>query len=310
MMKREFFYKESVMNTRCLSCRCILFLGILVVSLQVCAAKKPTDKERKDRADIEYVRCMAIAEKDGVHAMLRYIRDSQKGTSLLSSPEKLAQENCAADGMGFNRYQNLDEIVADDGKKLVPVKSLLIRIKDDVPEARHVARPWTRDYIIEIANYLNQTPGVKKIEHSEVQLLIASLIRSRVDQDGLSKIRKSYQYIKKNLKKFLPGRRSFADCSSKAICSTHLTGATVDISRLGVDKKKLKILATRLLEDREKGRILAIVENVNNCFHVFVIPPEYVEVPKVLVKPRVGFDGYGIHIQNPAKIAGFSFLRD
>jgi hypothetical protein len=256
-----------------------LLLGMLFVSSQVYATKKLTDKERKERADVEYTRCMAVAKREGVLAMLAYIRSSQKGTPLGSNPEKLAQENCTADGIGLMRYQDLDEIIADDGGKLVSVKSPLIRIKDDVPRARHVARPWTRDYLIELAIYLEQTPGIKKVAHSDAQILVASLIRSRADQDVVSGVTKVYRYIKGKLKKFSWGRRSFADCSSEAVCSTHLTGATVDISLLGADKKKRKLLIARLLEDREKGRILAILENSGNHFHVFVIPPQYTESP-------------------------------
>ncbi len=264
------------MNTIHLFRLSVLVLGVLFISAQSLAAKKPTDKERKDRADAEYVRCIAIAKEEGIQAMLAHIHASQKGTSLKSSPEKLAQENCAADGIGLMRYQDLDEIVVDDGNKLVSITSSLIRIKDDVPQARHVARPWTRDYLIELATYLDQTPGMKKVAHSDAQILVASLIRSRADQDVISRVTKVYRYIKGKFKKLAGGKRSFADCSSKAVCSTHLTGATVDISLLGADKKKRKLLITRLLEDREKGRILAILENAGNHFHVFVVPPEYV----------------------------------
>lgn len=272
----SFLTREGVMNIIRLLGICILLLCVSLSLTQAFAAKKPTDKERKERADVEYARCMSIAKNEGIPAMLVHVRNSQNGTSLTSSPEKLAQENCTADGIGLIRYQDLDEIVGDDGNKLVPIRSSLVRIKDDVPQARHVARPWTRDYLIELATYLDQTPGMKKVAHSDAQILVASLIRSRADQDIISKATKVYRYIKGKLRKLLGGRRSFADCSSDAVCSTHLTGATVDISLLGVNRKKYKVLAARLLKDREEGRILAIFEKKGNHFHVFVIPPEYV----------------------------------
>lgn len=265
------------MNTKHLLRAVALLFGVLLISSQVLAAgKKPTDKERKERANAEYIRCIAVAKKDGVPAMLAYVRASQKGTPLKGGPEKLAQENCVADGFGLTRYQNVDEIVADDGVKLVPVKSRLIRIKDDVPQVRHVARPWARDYLVEVATYLDQMPGMKKVARSDAQILVASLIRSRADQDAISKVTKVFRYIKGKIRKLLGGPRSFADCSSDAVCSTHLTGATVDISLLGVDRKKRKLLVARLLKDREEGRILAILESAGNHFHVFVIPPQQV----------------------------------
>lgn len=253
----------------------VVLVGVFFISLPVFAAKKPTDKERKDRANAEYARCMAVAEKEGVYAALAYIREKQRGTSLAGSPEKLAQENCAADAIGLPRYKNLDEIEEGVGDELVPVRSKLVKIKDDVPQARHCACSGTRDYLIELATYLDITDGSHKVAHSEAQILVASLVRSRADQDRLSTVKKFYRRIKGKIKKFMGGKRSFADCSSRAVCSTHLTGATVDISLLGADKKKRKILYERLKEDREKGRILVILEGVGNHFHVFVIPPQY-----------------------------------
>ncbi|OHA83405.1 MAG: hypothetical protein A2937_03730 [Candidatus Yonathbacteria bacterium RIFCSPLOWO2_01_FULL_47_33b] len=288
------------MNTSHLFRVAILLLGALLISSPAQAAKKPTDKERKERANAEYIRCMAVVKNDGVSAMLAYVRSSQKGTSLKSNPEKLAQENCVADGIGLMRYQDLGEILADDGDKLVPLRSSLVRIKDDVPQARHVARPWTRDYLIELATYLEQTPGMKKVAHSDAQILVASLVRSRADQDVISRVTKAYYYIKGKLRKLTGGKRSFADCSSKAVCSTHLTGATVDISLLGADRKKRKLLIERLLEDREEGRILAILENAGNHFHVFVIPPQPAGPVQLLVTPTTGPDVHEVPVKTPA----------
>lgn len=278
------------MNTIRLLGTFLLFLCITVISTQSFATEKPTDKERKERADREYARCMAIAQNEGVPEMIAYIRDSQKGTSLKSSPEKLAQENCAADGMGLRRYQDLNEIVINKEENLVPLKSPLVQIKDSVPQARHVACSWACSYVVELAMYLEQIPGMKKVPDTNAQLLVASLVRSRADQDAISRATKAYRYLKGKVKKYTKGKRSFADCSTKAVCSTHLTGATVDISLLGVDEKKRALLTSRLQEDREQGRILVILESVGNHFHVFVIPPEYVVSPKT-----------------PAKMLGFSF---
>lgn len=253
---------------------CILLLGVSLSS-QVFAAKKPTDKERKERADVEYAWCMAIAKNEGIPAMLAHVRNSQRGTSLKSSPEKLAQENCVADGFGLTRHQNIKKIVSNEGNELVPLVSPLIKIKN-VPKERHVACSWTCGYLVQLAMYIALASETKGILRTEPQLTVTSLIRSRVDQNRISKAKKFYRRIKGKFKKFMGGRQSFADCSSRAICSTHLTGSTVDISIAGVDEKKFQILEARLLEDREKGRILVILERAGGHFHVFVIPPEHV----------------------------------
>lgn len=266
------------MNTAYLFRTVVLFLGILLASSEALATKESTDKIRKERANKEYEYCMAVAKNEGIPAMLAYVRSAQVGTPLKGNSEKLAQENCVADGMGLTRYQDLEEIADDDGAKLFLVESPLIRIKDDVPQARHVARPWTRDYLIELSKYFEKMPRTEKSSHSDEQILVASLIRSRADQNTISSVTKAYRYVKGKLKKFTRGKRSFADCSSKAVCSTHLTGAAVDISLLGTNRKKRELLATRLLEDREKGRILVILERAGNHFHIFVIPPQYVSL--------------------------------
>lgn len=253
----------------------LLIVGMLFASSQVFSRESPSVTLRKERANEEYVRCMDVAKNDGISAMLTYVRDSQKGTPLVSNPQKLAQENCVADSTGLTRYEDLDEIVADDGDDLVPVVSPLITVKKDVPWERHVARPWTRDYLIELAQFLDGTSGVKKVKSSSSQILVASLVRSRLDQKRLSSVTTFFKRIKGKIKKFTRKKLSFADCTSDAVCSTHLTGATIDISLLGVDRRKFKVLAARLLEDREKGKILAIFEREGNHFHVFVIPPGY-----------------------------------
>ncbi|MHB1118284.1 MAG: hypothetical protein ACYCZ7_02025 [Minisyncoccota bacterium] len=254
----------------------VLVFGVLLVSDPSYADKKLTDKERRERANTEYARCMAVAREEGIPAMFAYIRKEQKGSSLKGSPEKLAQENCAADGIGLMRYQDLSEIIADQ-KKLTPLSSPLVKIKN-VPQARSVACSWTCRYIVELATYAKKASDVKTNPKLEPSLVVTSLVRSRTVQDEISKVSKFYRRIKGKIRRFTAGGRSFADCSTKAICSTHLTGSTFDISLLGVDKKKRKILAERLCEDRENGRILAILESAGNHFHVFVIPPQYVPI--------------------------------
>lgn len=265
------------MNTACFFRVFVLALGLLLISTSGYASKKMTAKERKERANVEYARCMAITKEKGVPATLAYIREQQTGTALASSPEKLAEENCAADAMELPRYQDLDEILADEGDELVELSSPLIKIKDDVPQSRHFACSWTCGYLTELATYVQEKLGHDaNAENPKAELLVASLVRSKVNQDALSRVKVFYKRIKKKLKKFISGGRSFADCSSRAVCSTHLTGATVDISLLGADRKTKKLLVARLLEDREKGRVLAIFERAGNHFHILVIPPQYV----------------------------------
>lgn len=232
-------------------------------------SRGPTDAERKDEALQEYQRCMSIGAQGGIQAVLLYVWEEQSGSSLRGGSPKLAQENCIADTLNLPRYQDLDDIVLDDGGRLVQVSSPYLDVNGGVPRERHVAMSWTRDYLFERAEFFKSVTKGKKLR-------IASLVRSRDDQDGLSGVKKFYYRVKGRLKKVFRKRRSFADCSHNSVCSTHLTGAAVDISLRGLTKKEQVLLSERLLEDREQGRILVIHEKKGNHFHVFVIPPEYV----------------------------------
>jgi len=257
--------------------RLVAFASLLLFSTISLAVPGPTDSERKEEAAREYEHCMFLGKYTGISGVVSYVRDQQAGTSLNGGSKKLAQENCIADTLGLLRYKDLDEIVAaDDGVNLIPVTAPLVVVNNGVPRERHVSRPWTRDYLFEIAQYFREISGGKKLR-------VASLVRSRADQDGLSGMKKFYRRIKGKIKIRMSKKRSFADCSSSAVCSTHLTGAAIDISLRGVTKKERKLLTERLLKDREDGRILVILERKGNHFHVFVLPEQPVFLMESLV---------------------------
>lgn len=73
-------------------------------------------------------------------------------------------------------------------------------------------------------------------------------------------------------------QKSPAKCKNE-ICSTHLTGGAVDISNSDqrVTREVRMWIRERLLRDRSEGKILLIQEFVSAHYHIFVIPPEYVE---------------------------------
>lgn len=250
--------------------RFMVLVFLLCFSGTSIALSGPTDAERKEEAAREYEHCMLMGKYDGVIGVITYVREQQAGSSLRSDSKKLAQENCVADSLGLFRYQDLDEIIAaDDGISLVSVDAPFVGMNNAVPHERHVSRLWTRDWLYETAQYYREISHGKKLR-------IASLVRSRIDQDKLSGVKKMYHRVRGRLRIMLSKKRSFADCSSSAVCSTHLTGAAIDVSLLGVSKKDRALLSERLLKDRDEGRILVIYEKKGNHFHVFVLPHEYV----------------------------------
>lgn len=238
------------------------------------AGKSLSAAERKAIQNAEYNKCMAITKEKGVEATIRYIREKQKGTSLKSTPTSLAEENCAADSIGLARYQTLDEIGdACEINNLVSIDSSLVEIKNKLPEERRVGSPWTRDYLIELGQYLKSRTKVSGADKPKI--VITSLVRSRVDQDRICKTKTIWHRMRGKLKRYFVGGKSFADCSTDAVCSTHLTGAAVDIEIPARRSLERKLLEERLLLDRNKGRIFVIIENAGNHFHAFILPPKY-----------------------------------
>lgn len=250
----------------------------MIFSTPLYAGKQIPATEKKKIENTEYVKCMAITKEKGVVATIRYIREKQKGTSLKSTPTSLAEENCAADSIGLARYQNLDEIGdACEINNLVSIGSSLVEIKNKLPEERRVGRPWVRDYLIELAQYLKSRAKAND-GADKPKVVITSLVRSRVDQDRICEPKKILQRVHGKVKRYFIGGRSFADCSTDAVCSTHLTGAAVDIEIPPRRSLEHKWLEERLLFDRNKGRIFVIIENVGNHFHAFILPPKYQEI--------------------------------
>lgn len=216
----------------------------------------------KMRLTVEaYKRCM-YGEGEAIPRALALNLEYRNDDSLKGSPEKLGYEVCLADALGFERYETQAEIDAKKGVDLVEINSPLVSISDQLPDERRYARVWVRDYVNKLAldmkTHFDEEAKKSGAASSFTPLRISSLVRSFGDQRRQ--------------------RNSPASCRNE-ICSTHTTGAAVDISnhfiRLG--SKEREWLKLRLLEDRSKGRIVMIQEYFAPHFHVLVIPPAFIE---------------------------------
>ena len=131
---------------------------------------------------------------------------------LGGTPEKIGYEVCFTDALGFVRYSDQVAIDAAKGIDLVEVSPLFIDFPSDkantIPFERRYARPWVKTYIETLAQDLHEFLAREHRGQEVPRLRMGSLVRSEVDQRRL---------------------RSTANCSTE-ICSTHLTGATIDIS--------------------------------------------------------------------------------
>lgn len=170
----------------------------------------------------------------------------------------LGNEVCLADAIGLKRYETLPDIEsAKQSGELVEVSaSPGLVIADDLPDVRHYARPWVREYLVALARDM-EAHFAKEGGSDFTPLRVSSLVRSYKDQRRQ--------------------KNSPASCWTE-ICSTHTTGSAVDVSnnpfRMG--KKEREWLRERLVLDRKNGKIVIVEEWFPPHFHIFVLPPEFV----------------------------------
>ena len=210
---------------------------------------------------VAYKSCMYDGDENRLSRALERNLRYRFDASIFGSPEKLANEVCLSDALGLKRYETLAEIEAANAQgELVEIPILPhLEIADDLPDARRYARPWVRDYLVALARDVEQfvEKEGRAWRGTSAMIRVGSLVRSYADQRRQT--------------------NSPASCQSE-ICSTHTTGAAVDISnnRFSLLKKEQRWLRERLLADRKMGKIIMIEEAHPPHFHLFVLPPEFV----------------------------------
>ncbi len=216
-----------------------------------------------------YKDCMygTPASEDKIERALLLNLAYRDDANLHGSPDKIGREVCLADILGLKRYQTQAEIDRAKGSELFPISTEFIEFPDDtgnyLPPERRLGTWWVKEYLETLARdlhaYLLENPS-EEMSNSTPLLRVNSLVRSLAAQ----------------------GRQvSSAKCKNE-ICSTHLTGSTVDISNYPVHVSPLvrQWLRERLLADRKEGKIIMIEEFFHPHFHIFVIPPQYLASEK------------------------------
>ncbi len=222
-----------------------------------------------------YKDCMygAAANEDKIERALILNLSYRDEVNLRGSPDKLGREVCLADILGLKRYQTQRKIDRAKGATLFSVRSEFIEFPNDtgnrLPPERRFATRWVKEYIESLAQDLHVYLLDKQHEGEiiDVPLLrVNSLVRSLSAQ----------------------GRQASIAACRNEICSTHLTGSTVDISNHPVHVSPLvrQWLRERLLADRREGKIIMIQEFFRPHFHIFVIPPQYLESVKTPEPPQ------------------------
>jgi hypothetical protein len=218
-------------------------------------------------AVLAYKECMyddARPESDATLRALALNLSYRADRNISGSAEKLGREVCLADALGLKRYETQGDIDRAKGAELFEVSPQFIEFPDDdgnrLPPERRFARPWVKEYVETLGRdlhaHLLQQRTRSSLGHIPL-LRVNSLVRSLAGQSEQS---------------------SPAKCKNE-ICSTHLTGSTVDIANGEgrVSPESRKWIRERLLQDRKDGKIVMIQEFARPHYHLFVIPPEYVE---------------------------------
>ena len=252
------------MNLRVLT-SLLVFIPLFCVGLETSA--KEVDLPHKKKGVICHKtggHCSALhsAHKSAPHNEFnpRHLRKAIIGGTLDGSfsyrRKSLAYENTVADYLKLPRFQNLKEIIeAQSGLSQVPSDTENFYVDSHVDPNRRYLQRWTYQYLVNLAaDWKKEEIPTKDYP----KLKITSLVRDL-----------EYQ---------LHRVRSAAKCKKPETCSTHLTGATFDISIRNMSKAQHRWMYQRLKGDRNLGMINAIHEPRNGCFHVFVIPPEQVAV--------------------------------
>ena len=189
---------------------------------------------------------------------------------LRGSHESLVRQNEMAEADGLERILD-DADLADRIAQgsLVPVPtSASLHINTDLPENRRYCRPWT-------AQFLNDLAKAHSRQFSGTSLEVTSAVRTVAYQRQLRHIN---------------GNAAAADGD---IASPHLTGGTIDIAKQGLTAREIGWMRGWLIPLEQKGLIDVEEEFKQSCFHISVYK-RYTEVrmasPAPARSPRVASD--------------------
>ena len=161
------------------------------------------------------------------------------------SHDSLLRQNEEIDRIDLPRIQDDDELEAlKASHALVPiVESESLKIERRLDPARRYCRPWTRDFVEDLAQ------AYYKRFHAQIQ--VNSAVRT-------VKVQKKLRH-----------NRNAAPAEGDT-ASSHLAGVTVDLQRRGMSKQQVRFVQRYLFYLRELGLVEPEEERRHWCFHVMV----------------------------------------
>jgi hypothetical protein len=180
------------------------------------------------------------------HATIKPLARVRFVPPLRGSLESLVRQNQRDEAEGLVRIEDdaqLDQLEAS--REIVPVPaSYSLRVNPDLPLNRRYCRPWTANFLSDLArsHYVRF--------HRAFQ--VNSAVRTVAFQRALLEIN---------------GNAAPADGD---IASPHLTGAAVDIGKKGMSLSELSWMRAWLLPLETAGKIDVEEEFYQSCFHITV----------------------------------------
>ncbi len=165
---------------------------------------------------------------------------------LRGSLESLERQNQRLDAENLERIQDESDLADRIAQKLlvpVPVSDALT-VNPALPEAHRYCRPWTSHFLSDLAQ--------EHFAAFRTPLEVSSAVRT-------------VQYQKRLMR--INGNAAPAEGD---IASPHLTGATIDIAKKGLNRREIAWMRSRLLALEMAGKIDVEEEFQQACFHITV----------------------------------------
>ncbi len=174
-----------------------------------------------------------------------FLMGATTAQSLRGSKKSEKIQNKKADESDLSRIKNDTELARmKKNGRLVHINTKHVKVDNDLKPKYRYVRPWTNVFLSDMGKAFYDSFGVS--------LQVNSAVRTVLHQKKLCKT-----------------NCNAADVSGPR-ASSHLTGATVDIAKIGLSKIQLKWVRKYLLNMESKKLIEATEEHAQLVFHVMV----------------------------------------
>ena len=197
-------------------------------------------------ADIPVAQTRALTQGAAIRAVSLHTSRFGMPAPLVGSRAILEHQNAMSDAEGLERIEDEDDLADRIAKRLlVPVPtSIALTINGNLPVSHRYCRPWTALFLADLAR--------SHAAEFHRPLEVSSAVRT-------------VAYQKK-----LMGVNGNAAAAEGDIVSPHLTGATIDIAKKGLNRSELYWMRNRLNSLEADGKIDVEEEFRQSCFHITV----------------------------------------